>query len=78
MRAKTIEVLRIEIAKMRLEPDEVLVVKFVDTISPEHAATIAREIQTVLPKTKVLIGSTDVVFSTISQKILCEECRANI
>ena len=78
MRAKTIEVLRIEIAKMCLEPDEILVVRFSGAISSEEATHTAEVIRQMLPKTKLLVGSHDVGFSTISQKILCEDCREKV
>lgn len=72
------EVLRVEIAKMALEPHEVLVVRFPNAISAQEASHTASAIKQVLPNTRVLISSDDVVFSVISQKVLCEECRAKI
>lgn len=73
-----IEVIRVEIAKLKLEPDEILVVYFPGKISSQEAAHTVKTIQQMLPKTQILISSNGIVFSTISQKILCEECRSKV
>lgn len=78
MAESLIEVIRVEIAKMALAPGEVLVAKLPGSICAEEAAHLAQEIQKTLPTTPLLICSDDIVFSTISQSVLCEECRAKV
>lgn len=75
---KNIEVLRVEIAKLSLEPHDVLVINFPGKITSQEATHTAEVIHQLLPNTKVLISSDGTVFSIVSQSILCAECQSKV
>lgn len=76
---KTIEMLRVEIAKLALVPHDCLVINFPRKITIQEAAHMANIIQQMLPNIKVLISSEGTALTSfLSLDILATDARLSV